>query len=86
MSGVGECNSPLQICFMTVFMLLIFTDYCSNVQYIRYSGDEASDVEDELNRMTEGLREAPLRFLDYAGEAAAGPDGDGSGGAPPSLN
>ena len=49
----------------------------------RPCGDAAGDVHDELERMEEGLREPPLRFLDYAGEAPAGAGGDGAGGVPP---
>ena len=49
----------------------------------RPCGDAADDVHDELQRMEEGLREAPLRFLDYATPAPASPEGDGAGGVPP---
>lgn len=49
----------------------------------RPCGPSASDVREELARMEEGLREAPLRFLDYATEPPAGASGDGAGGSAP---
>jgi hypothetical protein len=36
----------------------------------RPCGDTAADVRDALERMEEGLAEAPLRFLDYAPDDA----------------
>ena len=39
-------------------------------QPARPCGDTAADVRDELERMNEGLTEAPLRFLDYATDDA----------------
>jgi hypothetical protein len=47
----------------------------------RPCGDDASAVLDELERMEEGLREPPLRMLDYVNNAPAG--GDGASGLPP---
>ena len=52
----------------------------------RPCGGDKSDVLDEINRMTDGLAEAPLRFLDYVLEPPAGTSGDGSGGSAPTLN
>ena len=51
----------------------------------RPCGESAPDVHDELERMAEGLREAPLRYLDYVAEVQ-GASGDGAGGAPPTVN
>ncbi len=47
----------------------------------RPCGDDAAAVLDELQRMEEGLREPPLRMLDYVDDAPVG--GDGAGGRPP---
>ena len=51
----------------------------------RPCGDSANEVHGELERMAEGLREAPLRYLDYVTEAPRVTAGDGAGGAPPSI-
>jgi hypothetical protein len=47
----------------------------------RPCGDDTSAVLDELERMEEGLREPPLRMLDYVDDAPVG--GDGASGLPP---
>lgn len=50
----------------------------------RPCGDTVEEVQDELDRMEEGLAEPPLRFLDYAeADPLPGASGDGEGGAPP---
>ncbi|MEM1115747.1 MAG: hypothetical protein AAF845_06825 [Bacteroidota bacterium] len=50
----------------------------------RPCGDTVQEVQDELDRMEEGLVEPPLRFLDYAtDEPPPGASGDGAGGTPP---
>lgn len=52
----------------------------------RPCGDTVEDVQDELDRMEEGLAEQPLRYLDFAtDEPPAGAAGDGAGGAPPDV-
>ena len=48
----------------------------------RPCGGDRADVPDEIERMTEGLAETPLRFLDYVLEPPAGTSGDGAGGTP----
>ncbi len=48
----------------------------------RPCGPSVADVQEELVRMEEGLREAPLRLLDYV-VTPAGAGGDGASGAPP---
>lgn len=55
-------------------------------QPARPCGDKLADVRAELELMSEGLSEPPLRFLDFATDAPpAGTAGDGAGGAPPSV-
>jgi len=50
----------------------------------RPCGHSAAEVLEELTRMEEGLREAPLRLLDYV-VTPAGAGGDGSAGGAPSM-
>ena len=52
----------------------------------RPCGDAAAAVHEELARMDEGLREPPLRYLDYVTETPAGSSGDGAGGEPPATD
>lgn len=52
----------------------------------RPCGDTAEAVQEELDRMEDGLGEPPLRLLDYAdGAPPAGTAGDGSDGSPPDV-
>ncbi len=53
----------------------------------RPCGDTAQDVQDELDRMEEGLAEPALRFLDYAAsDAPTGGSGDGTSGPAPDAS
>lgn len=54
-------------------------------QPARPCGDTTQEVADELARMSEGLSEPPLRYLDYAAETPQSTGGDGADGQVPTT-